>query len=196
MGEGQGFGWKWLTVLWCVCFGLLCAAQQQSGLSPRLAPPLQPSTPASHQATSQPATQPNSTHPLPHPPTQPLHHHPLTRVIKGKGAQQHDQQQDAAGPHIHAAPVVPYLAVLAVDQLGAHVHGGAAEGGGDREGACVVWGVWCGVACGVWGGAALLHLLHVLCGGEAMPQHPCRRLQHANPTARRSTPRKAASRQA
>ena len=33
----------------------------------------------------------------------------LTGVVKGEGAQQHDQQQDAAGPHIHAAPVVANL---------------------------------------------------------------------------------------
>ena len=33
----------------------------------------------------------------------------LTGVVKGEGAQQHHQQQDAAGPHIHAAPIVANL---------------------------------------------------------------------------------------
>lgn len=32
-----------------------------------------------------------------------------TCVVEGEGAQQHDEQQDAAGPHVHAAPVVPNL---------------------------------------------------------------------------------------
>jgi hypothetical protein len=59
-----------------------------------------------------------------------------TCVVEGEGAQQHDQQQYARGPHIHRPPVVADLAVLAVDQLGAHVHRRAAGAQGAHTQPC------------------------------------------------------------
>lgn len=49
-------------------------------------------------------------------------------VIKRKGAQQHDNQQHATRPHVHALSVVALGAVAAVDELRRHVDGRPVHG--------------------------------------------------------------------
>lgn len=43
-------------------------------------------------------------------------------VVKGEGAQEHDNQQDTTGPHIYTLAIIAFGAIAAVDQLWGHVH--------------------------------------------------------------------------
>lgn len=47
----------------------------------------------------------------------------MLSVVKGEGPQQHDNQQNTAGPHVHTLAVITFGAVAAVDQLWRHVDG-------------------------------------------------------------------------